>query len=99
MKRSLWGGILPCILSSAILAFAQSANTTLRGVIKDPGGALVPDAKITITDNANGNSFTTTSNAAGAYQFAQIPPAIYTIRVTAAGFGTSAKVAELLVNQ
>jgi hypothetical protein len=91
--------MLCCILSSAILAFAQTATTSLRGTIKDPGGALVPGATISITDNDNGNAFNTTSNTAGAYQFAQIPPAKYSIRVSAAGFGNQVKLAELLVNQ
>jgi len=91
--------MLPCILSTTILTLAQTATTSLRGTIKDPGGALVPGATISITDNDTGKAFSTTSNAAGAYQFAQIPPAKYTIRVTAAGFGAQTKVAELLVDQ
>jgi hypothetical protein len=99
VKRFHWGGMLLCILTSALLSFAQSANTTLRGVIKDPGGALIPNAKITISDNTTGKAFSTTSNTAGAYQFAQIPPAKYTISVNASGFGNQVKVAELLVNQ
>jgi Carboxypeptidase regulatory-like domain/TonB dependent receptor len=99
VKRSLWGWILPCILSTAILTLAQTATTSLRGTIKDPGGALVPGATISITDNDTGNTFNTTANVAGAYQFPQIPPAKYTIRVSAAGFGNQVKAAELLVNQ
>jgi hypothetical protein len=91
--------MLPCILSTALFTLAQSANTSLRGTIKDPGGALVPDAKITLTDNATGKSIATTANSGGAYSFAQIPPAKYTIVVTANGFGDQTKVAELLVNQ
>lgn len=99
MKKSLWGWMLCCILSAATFTFAQSANTSLRGVIKDPGGALVPDAKITLTDKASGTFLTATANAAGAYQFAQIPPAKYTITVSATGFADQSKIAELLVNQ
>ena len=54
MKRSLWGWVLFCILSTATLAFGQIATTSLRGVIKDPTGALVPGATITLTDNSTG---------------------------------------------
>jgi hypothetical protein len=99
VKRSLWGWMLPCILSTAILTLAQTATTSLRGTIKDPGGALVPGATISITDNDTGKAFSTTSNTAGAYQFAQIPPAKYTVKITSPGFGAQTKVAELLVNQ
>ncbi|UWZ81953.1 TonB-dependent receptor [Occallatibacter riparius] len=99
MKRSLWGWVLLCILSTASLVFSQTATTSLRGVIKDPSGALVPGATVTITNGANGQSFTAKADASGVYQFLQIPPAKYTITVTAAGFGDQSKTAELLVNQ
>ncbi len=91
--------MLLCILSTTLFTFAQSANTSLRGVIKDPGGALVPGAKITLSDNATGKTVTTTSSSSGLYQFEQILPAKYTITVSAPGFGDQSKVAELLVNQ
>src|SRR5579862_2971397 len=84
---------------SAAAAFSQSANTSVRGVIKDPSGAVVPGAKITLTDNSNGQTFVATSNASGEYQLTQIPPAKYAIVVSAGGFGNQTKSAELLVNQ
>lgn len=77
----------------------SQATTSLRGTIKDPSGAVVPGAAVTVTDNTNGTAFSATSSAAGYYQFAQIPPAKYKIAVTAGGFGEQSKIAELLVNQ
>jgi hypothetical protein len=91
--------VLLCILSTASLVFSQTATTSLRGVIKDPAGALVPGATVTITNGANGQTFSAKADTAGLYQFLQIPPAKYTITVTAAGFGDQSKTAELLVNQ
>ncbi len=99
MKRSLMGWMLLCILSAATLLPGQTATTSLRGTIKDPSGALVAGATINIVDKANGASFTATANASGLYTFPQIPPARYTIVVTASGFGRQIKTAELLVNQ
>lgn len=99
MKRSLWGWVLLCILSTASLAFSQIATTSLRGTITDPSGALVPGATVTITNQSRGTVLTTTANAAGLYEFPQIVPAKYTIKVTASGFGDQSKEAELLVNQ
>lgn len=99
MKRSLWGWMLICILSTSLPLFSQIATTSLRGTIKDPSGALVPGAKVTLTDNSNGQSLATVANAAGQYVFAQVPPAKYTITASAAGFGDQRKTAELLVNQ
>jgi hypothetical protein len=91
--------MLSCILSTSLSLVSQTATTSLRGTIKDPSGALVPGAKITITDNSNGQALSTIANTSGLYAFPQIPPAKYTITASAAGFGTQTKVAELLVNQ
>ena len=91
--------MLCCILSSAVFAFGQSATTSLRGVIKDPSGALVPVATVSLVDKANGKVFKAVSSGSGLYQFAQIPPARYSIQVSASGFADQTKTAELLVNQ
>jgi hypothetical protein len=99
VKKSLAGWILLCILSTVTLSFGQVATTSLRGTIKDPSGALVPGAKITISNNATGESLAKVADSAGSYQFAQIAPAKYTITVSAQGFGDQTKSAELLVNQ
>jgi len=99
VKRSHLGAMLFCILISCTLAYSQSATTSLRGVIKDPVGALVPGATVTISDKTTDTTLSAVSNSAGTYQFSQIPPARYVISVAATGFGTQAKTAELLVNQ
>jgi hypothetical protein len=80
-------------------AHGQSANTSLRGTIKDPSGAVVPGATIKLENKASGQVLSTTSNSSGEYQLVQIPPAQYVILVSASGFGTQTKTAELLVNQ
>jgi hypothetical protein len=99
VKRSLSGWVLTCILSTACLVFAQTATTSLHGTVKDPAGALVPGAKVTITNHANGQVLTATADNAGVYQFPQILPAQYTIVATASGFGNQTKTAELLVGE
>src|SRR5579885_3732953 len=60
---------------------------------------MVPGASISLIDNTTGKMLQTTSTSGGDYQFNQIPPAKYTIKVSAPGFGDQTKVAELLVNQ
>lgn len=98
MKRSpLLGWVLVCSLS--VIAFAQNATTSLRGTIKDPSGALVSDATITLTNDVTGKSSITNASSDGFYAFPQILPAKYTIEVAAPGFGSQTKTAELLVNQ
>ena len=99
MKRSHLGAMLFCILLTCNFAFGQSATTSLRGTIKDPSGALVPNAKVSITDQSVDKTLTAVTNGEGTYQFPQIPPARYLITVTAQGLGSQSKTAELLVNQ
>jgi len=80
-------------------SFGQNATTSLRGVIKDPSGAMVSGATITLTNAAAGQKLTTTSKSGGDYSLEQIPPATYVITVTASGFGSQSKSAELLVDE
>jgi hypothetical protein len=98
-RRYLATVVASLLIGSAAIGFSQMANTSLHGVIKDSSGALVPKAKVTLLDNATGHSFETTSNAAGEYNFSQIPPANYLITAEAPGFADQKKSAELLVNQ
>jgi hypothetical protein len=91
--------MLCCILFSFNLAFGQDANTSLRGIVKDPSGALVAGAKVTLVNSANSKTLSAVSNTAGFYSFPQIPPASYIVTVLANGFGQQSKTAELLVNQ
>ena len=99
MKRSLWGWVLLCTLSTVTLTFGQNATTSLRGAVKDPSGALVAGATVTLTDNATGKMLSTTASSGGLYTFPQLFPAKYTIKVSAPGFGDQSKIAELLVDQ
>ncbi len=63
MKRSLWGWVLFCIFSTATFTLGQSANTSLRGTVKDPSDALVPGAKVTLTNPANGQTLSAVRTA------------------------------------
>src|SRR6266478_8076336 len=72
----------------SILVSAQSATTSLRGTVTDPKGAIVQGATVTLNNPATGYSRTTKSGNDGAYQFIEVPPATYTLTVTAAGFAT-----------
>ena len=69
----------------APLATAQSTSL-LNGSISDPSGASVPGAQITLTDAATGLHRTTASNAAGLYQFLDVPPGSYRLEAKASGF-------------
>lgn len=100
MTRRFWNTAFLFLLAVVTTAsFAQNATTSLRGIVKDPSGAVVPGATITLSDSATGHKVSATSGASGEYQLTQIPPAKYTITVSASGFADQSKFAELLVNQ
>ena len=99
MKRSHLGAMLLCILIACSYAFGQVATTSLRGIIKDQAGALVPGATITLLDKSVNKTYTATSDGSGYYQLPQIPPTRYIITASSSGFADQTKTAELLVNQ
>lgn len=76
------------VLLFAFTALAQIQNGQFAGIVTDPSGAAVANAKITITNAATGLAVTATSNATGAYQVSELPPGTYKVSVEAAGFKT-----------
>src|SRR5579863_9779168 len=77
VKRSRLGWACLCTFIPAVLAFAQTATTSLRGTIKDSSGALVTKTTINLTDKATGKIYSTTTDSAGSYIFPQIFPSRY----------------------
>jgi hypothetical protein len=71
----------------------------LHGTVVDPGGAVTPEADITLTNRDSGFSQTRKANAEGEYNFQQIPPGKYTVTISAAGLAPQVRQVELLVNQ
>ena len=84
-RRAIWGFAVAALL--AALATAQSTSQ-LNGSVSDSTGASVRGAEITLTDAATGLQRTTTSNAAGLYQFLDVPPGNYQLEATAKGFAS-----------
>jgi hypothetical protein len=73
-------------LLSCGLAFGQSFTASVRGTAKDPSGASVPRASVTITDAERGTSQTTTADDDGRFVITALPPGQYVLTVEAAGF-------------
>ena len=68
------------VLTLVPAAWSQSiATAQLGGVVRDPQGAVIPGASVTVTDPSKGFSRTVTSDAGGGYQVVQLPPGIYTV--------------------
>ncbi len=84
--------IATCLLAATIstfstYSFAQSNNASVDGEIRDPKGAVVVGAKITLTSRDTGASSTFVSDSNGLYSFRNVLPGGYELRVSAPGFG------------
>ncbi len=92
-----WVSVLALIFSSA--AFGQTTISTgsIVGTVTDPQGAVVAGARITITDVATGQSFTVTSNNAGAFNSGALVPGSYKTQASATGFSTVSQVINVQV--
>ncbi len=77
--------LLTIIFLVGTVAFAQSDLGSIQGFIKDPSGASVPNAKITVRNPA-GLERVVTSNESGYYAITNIPAGVYSLTVEASGF-------------
>ena len=76
-------GLLTCL--SLTLTFAQSDLGRISGFIKDPSGATIPNAKVTV-QNKSGLQRSTVTNESGYYTVTNVPPGLYTVIAEAPGF-------------
>jgi hypothetical protein len=65
-----------------------TGSATLRGILKDPRGAVVPSATVTLINEATKDERKTTSNDEGQYVFTAVIPGTYTLKVESPGFKT-----------
>ncbi len=80
-----WAGCLLVICTS--YAFAQSQTTGgIAGTVKDPTGAVIIGAQVTVTSLATAERRETTTDDAGNYAVSLLPPGTYRVSVTANGF-------------
>jgi len=78
---------LAVMLSAAHLAWAQETTGSISGTVKDPTGAVVPKAKVTLRDtDKNVDVRVVFTGAGGEFSFAQLPVSHYALTVEAENF-------------
>src|SRR5579872_4352209 len=75
-----------CLVSGAL---AQQTTGTLRGVLTDDSGAVIPAANVSLA--GNGVSKTAQTQADGGYSFVGLAPGDYTVSVSFPGFANFSK--------
>jgi hypothetical protein len=87
----LFIGLVVCLslIAGAQSAFAQTTGSaTLRGTVKDPQGAVIRDATVTLINEATKDERKATTNGEGGYVITALNPGTYTLKVEAQGFKT-----------
>jgi hypothetical protein len=82
MRVLLIGLLLPALLAGQITSCA------LSGTVNDAAGAVIPNAKVTLTGEGNGFVRTVNTTHEGFFAFPDLTPATFTLMIEANGFKT-----------
>jgi len=88
-----WFVFILCISLTTFALLPAAAQSTvatgsIQGTVTDPNGAVVPNAAVTITNKATGQTTKLTSSSSGTYASGALIPGEYTVRIEAKGFQT-----------
>jgi len=89
-KRVSLLAIVAFVFCAAALAVAmQTEPGSLSGTVKDPAGAVIAGAQVSLRNSATGETRTASTGDNGRFKFDNLAPGAYSISVTHAGFKTS----------
>ena len=83
------GWLLVATMLGASFAPAQTVSGNLAGTIYDQTGAIVPNAKVVVKNEATGVETSTIGTNAGQYRISNLPVGTYDLTITAPGFTTA----------
>ncbi len=98
------------VLLSVVLLFAVASDTVelraqtqttgeITGVVTDPSGAAVPNAKVVLKDKSKGSTQSAETNKDGVFRFHLLLPSNYTITVNFSGFQETARAVDVALGQ
>lgn len=77
---------IAAILVMGLFAQSNANKAQIAGNVYDPNQALVPNATVTIRNDATGSTRVVTTNESGYYQAPFVDPGRYTLEASASGF-------------
>lgn len=77
--------LLGALFLTAPSAWPQASSATVRGTVYDAASAVIPAARVTLTNSATNVARTTSTNEAGIYVFPGVIPGPYTVTVELPG--------------
>ena len=78
--------LLICVMVLAGASHAQVESAKIVGTIHDASGAVMPGAKVTVTNTGTNESRSFVTDNSGDYVVTQLQPGTYTVAVTEQGF-------------
>jgi len=82
-------GLLAFLFAFSLTAVAQSDRGSIVGTVKDPNGAVVGDAKVSVTNLDSGEVREVKTSSDGNYAVPELKAAPYKLTVEAVGFKTA----------
>jgi hypothetical protein len=79
------------LLSLVTPPLLAQSNATILGVVKDSSGAVIPQAKVTVTNTDTNEKRTLVSGADGSFRFPALPAGHYSVTFEKEGFQTQAQ--------
>jgi len=98
---AVWGILFVLGITAPVRLAAQATVSTgaVTGIVTDPQGAVVPGAKVTISNKETGFSVTLITGTSGLFNLGSVAPGAYVLRFEATNFKTTQASAVVQVGQ
>jgi len=100
MTRTIWRSLLLIgVLLVGEVGVSRAQNLgSVRGTVKDPSGAVIPEAKVTLKEMHTDWMQTAETGPAGTFIIIGVPLGEYTLTIEKTGFTTASEAVQMIVN-
>src|SRR5690348_8789390 len=86
LRRVALGALVSVVIAGGQQLFAQIDTGSVLGTISDASGAIIPNAKVSLTNEGTSLTVATTTKADGTYLFTPVKIGTYSVEAEAPGF-------------